>query len=91
MKRYEDLDGLRAIAILSVMYAHFLYDSAIGMLGVWLFVLSGYLITGILLRCRDEDRKGAPHARNLQDLLRPQSVANPSDLLSLPHRHVGRR
>jgi peptidoglycan/LPS O-acetylase OafA/YrhL len=59
VKRYEDLDGLRAIAILSVMYAHFLYDSAIGMLGVWLFfVLSGYLITGILLRCRDEIEKG---------------------------------
>lgn len=52
------LDGLRACAVLAVMAYHFvpaarLNDWAI--LGVKLFfVLSGFLITGILLRSRDE-------------------------------------
>jgi peptidoglycan/LPS O-acetylase OafA/YrhL len=53
--RRTELDGLRALAILGVMYTHFVNDdSAFGSLGVYLFfVLSGYLISGILLRSRD--------------------------------------
>jgi peptidoglycan/LPS O-acetylase OafA/YrhL len=58
--RYRELDGLRAFAILGVMYAHFYHEeSAVGSLGVLLFfVLSGYLISGILLRCRDQIEAG---------------------------------
>jgi len=52
--RKEQLDALRAFAILPVLYAHFWNeDSWVGSAGVFLFfVLSGYLITGILLRSR---------------------------------------
>lgn len=63
-KRILSLDGLRAIAILMVLVSHFwmysvshnglnrLFQS--GWMGVDLFfVLSGYLITGILLRTRE--------------------------------------
>jgi peptidoglycan/LPS O-acetylase OafA/YrhL len=52
--RFEELDSLRAFAILGVLYTHFINDdSMLGTLGVELFfVLSGYLITGILLRGR---------------------------------------
>jgi len=55
-ERCRQLDGLRALSILGVLYAHFSgRESALGSLGVLLFfVLSGYLISGILLRCRDE-------------------------------------
>jgi peptidoglycan/LPS O-acetylase OafA/YrhL len=53
--RRTELDGLRALAVLGVMYTHFVsHDSMLGTLGVYLFfVLSGYLISGILLRLRD--------------------------------------
>jgi peptidoglycan/LPS O-acetylase OafA/YrhL len=53
--RKAELDGLRALAVLGVMYTHFVNgDSTLGTLGVYLFfVLSGYLISGILLRLRD--------------------------------------
>ena len=54
LPRHPELDSLRAFAILGVMYTHFVNDdSMLGTLAVDLFfVLSGYLITGILLRCR---------------------------------------
>lgn len=51
------LDGLRAIAVLAVMYWHWLSNDQMHFPfggGVQLFfVLSGFLITGILLNCRD--------------------------------------
>ncbi|MBK5256660.1 MAG: acyltransferase, partial [Vicinamibacteria bacterium] len=58
---YPALDGLRAIAIAAVLISHFFPDrSAVqrafhwGRFGVLLFfVLSGFLITGLLLRGRD--------------------------------------
>ena len=54
LPRHPELDSLRAFAIFGVMYTHFVNDdSMLGTLGVDLFfVLSGYLISGILLRCR---------------------------------------
>jgi peptidoglycan/LPS O-acetylase OafA/YrhL len=46
------LDGLRAVAVMAVLFTHFWHlDSGAGRMGVRLFfVLSGYLITSILLR-----------------------------------------
>lgn len=58
------LDSLRALAILLVLVEHWLYPlgRSIGLhgsYGVWLFfTLSGYLITGILLRYREAVRDG---------------------------------
>jgi peptidoglycan/LPS O-acetylase OafA/YrhL len=67
--RNWQLDGLRALAVTSVLISHFwpttrLLDLAnIGHLGVRLFfVLSGYLITGILLRCRSSMEAGQSDA-----------------------------
>jgi peptidoglycan/LPS O-acetylase OafA/YrhL len=63
------LDGLRAVAVLAVLYTHYLADSYWllgvywGGLGVRLFfVLSGFLITGILLR-ESEGFDGKPGER----------------------------
>ena len=52
--RRKELDGLRAFALFGVIYTHAVNDdSMLGNLSVLLFfVLSGYLITGILLRLR---------------------------------------
>ncbi|MFN8542794.1 MAG: acyltransferase [Candidatus Binatia bacterium] len=58
LERMRQLDGLRAVAVGMVLYAHYLGAWTLGLPlgrgGVLLFfVLSGFLITGILLRCRD--------------------------------------
>jgi peptidoglycan/LPS O-acetylase OafA/YrhL len=53
--RYRQLDGLRAIAVVMVLYAHFFAagGSFWGHVGVRLFfVLSGFLITRLLLEAR---------------------------------------
>ncbi len=60
-ERLPALDGLRGVAILLVIVSHYLGDywrtATVGWTGVDLFfVLSGFLITGILL-----DAKGGPH------------------------------
>jgi peptidoglycan/LPS O-acetylase OafA/YrhL len=55
--RILELDGLRTLAILAVMLYHFLpgYHTTLGWAGVDLFfVLSGFLITGILLDLRSD-------------------------------------
>jgi peptidoglycan/LPS O-acetylase OafA/YrhL len=65
--RNLQLDGLRALAVTSVLIHHFWPTSFLkfanpGHLGVRLFfVLSGYLITGILLRCRSSVEAGQSH------------------------------
>lgn len=55
------LDALRAVAVVAVMFRHY-HDGPLapyGSLGVALFyVLSGFLITGILLRARDDVASG---------------------------------
>src|SRR6476661_5513013 len=55
--RFPQLDGLRCLAVVMVMWDHAgpsQYVHSFGDDGVRLFfVLSGYLITGILLRLRD--------------------------------------
>ncbi len=61
---FPQLDGLRGLAVLAVLYHHYVpqaYHAGVrwGDLGVnAFFVLSGFLITGILLRCRDHVDSG---------------------------------
>lgn len=68
--RFTELDGLRGVAILMVMIHHFTVVEPTNLLDRWLgftghygwvgvdlfFVLSGFLITGILLDSRGRDR-----------------------------------
>jgi peptidoglycan/LPS O-acetylase OafA/YrhL len=63
------LDSVRAFAVLSVLVNHFLIETELGTLGVRLFfVLSGYLLTGILLSERGEaERLQVPRRRALRD------------------------
>src|SRR5690242_4935967 len=59
MKRIPQLDGLRSIAILMVFLFH-AFQVPVFWSGVDLFfVLSGYLITGILLRLKEQKDGGA--------------------------------
>jgi peptidoglycan/LPS O-acetylase OafA/YrhL len=66
--RNLQLDGLRALSVIIVLIYHFwpssvLENADIGHLGVRLFfVLSGYLITGILLGCRSSMEAGQTDA-----------------------------
>ncbi|ASY66172.1 hypothetical protein SJ05684_b51900 (plasmid) [Sinorhizobium sojae CCBAU 05684] len=57
--RDQQLDGLRAVAVSMVVYAHFYAEdgSHWGHIGVRLFfILSGFLITRLLLEARDDPR-----------------------------------
>ncbi|MEI6427705.1 MAG: acyltransferase [Pseudanabaena sp. ELA607] len=62
------LDGLRTFAVLAVAYAHWIpadyhFNLPLGLSAVEMFfVLSGFLITGILLRCR----KSLPQSQETQ-------------------------
>ncbi len=62
--RYVQLDGLRAIAVFSVFMTHWLPVGTMlgfspGRIGVNLFfVISGFLITGILLNAKDSIKQG---------------------------------
>lgn len=65
LKYMKQLDGLRAIAVLAVLWTHYLpeqywlFGIYWGGFGVRLFfVLSGFLITGILLKCREYVTEG---------------------------------
>ena len=69
------LDGLRAVAVAAVAWSHWERPYTLGLpfgAGVHLFyVLSGFLITGILLRVRDQaDRVGAVQAFYIRRALR---------------------
>ena len=53
-QRWAGLDGLRAVAIVAVLGTHFGFLGPIAVIGVDLFfVISGFLITSLLLRERD--------------------------------------
>jgi peptidoglycan/LPS O-acetylase OafA/YrhL len=79
--RIRDLDGLRAIAVLVVMYSHYL-DHKYWFLGIYwarygvelFFVLSGFLITLILLR----------------DIARCQAEKSASFYSSIPKFYISR-
>jgi peptidoglycan/LPS O-acetylase OafA/YrhL len=53
-QRWPQLDGLRAIAVLMVVWSHTVRDGLGGYGVKTFFVLSGFLITGILLRQREQ-------------------------------------
>jgi peptidoglycan/LPS O-acetylase OafA/YrhL len=60
-QRIPQIDGLRAIAILMVFAAH-AFGAPLSWMGVDLFfVLSGYLITGILLRLKESRTRGGSY------------------------------
>lgn len=59
MKYVKNLDGIRGLAIVLVMFFHYDYLIEMGWMGVQLFfVLSGYLITTILLQDKQEQPLG---------------------------------
>ena len=63
MRRIPQLDGLRGIAILMVFTTHAIHVPMLWMGVDLFFVLSGYLITGILLQLREEREKRGYWAR----------------------------
>ena len=81
--RFEQLDGLRAVAVLGVVVSHTLDPerhpwAQDGAYGVHLFfVLSGFLITGILMDAR-RDAEGLSWLSNCRVLHLPES--DPSDV-----------
>jgi len=58
MQRIPQIDGLRAVAILMVFATHALHIPLLWMGVDLFFVLSGYLITGILLRLKEQRSAG---------------------------------
>jgi peptidoglycan/LPS O-acetylase OafA/YrhL len=58
MRRIPQLDGLRALAILMVFAAHAFHIPLLWTGVDLFFVLSGYLITGILLRLKEQPSAG---------------------------------
>jgi len=77
MKRISSLDGLRAFAFLSVFFHHAL-QIPILWVGVDLFfVLSGFLITSILIRERDKEPKayfGSFYKRRFRRIIPPYFI-----------------
>ena len=61
MQRIPQVDGLRAVAILMVFATHALSIPLLWMGVDLFFVLSGYLITGILLRLKEERITGGSY------------------------------
>jgi peptidoglycan/LPS O-acetylase OafA/YrhL len=74
VEHYPHLDGLRALAVFGVLVTHFLpAEHTIRRLFNWgeagvqlFFVLSGFLITCILLRSRERIERGQPLTRALR-------------------------
>ncbi|MEO0912887.1 MAG: acyltransferase family protein [Pseudomonadota bacterium] len=93
-----EIDGLRAVAVLAVVGYHFgLPGFAGGYLGVDIFfVISGYLITGLILREQTEGRFSAANffARRIRRLLPAQIpvllfATGAAIWLLLPHETIG--
>src|ERR1700722_20002721 len=98
MKRISQLDGLRGIAILMVFLYHALFVPLLWSGVDLFFVLSGYLITGILLRLKERTDTGdasisffAPfYLRRAYRILPPYLVflLMASLFFPIPWRHV---
>ena len=73
-ERITQLDGLRAIAIITV-FSHHAFETRLTWMGVDLFfILSGFLITDILIRSRNRsirDYFGSFYARRIRRILPP--------------------
>ncbi len=55
---YPGLDGVRAVAVTLVFAVHYLRNGSVGWIGVPIFfVLSGFLITGVLYDNRNEENR----------------------------------